>query len=202
MAEDIKVIFPDQGESATMYVQFGGGSASTLSGVICKSKGWPATRGLRLIAGGRLLCDDDPVSCARTPVVHCIPLRATSQQSNQAGAHQRNPVPCTDWLDALNPTTTLQWFFCALLGLCWIAVLIYGDTFDPPTVIILSTMTAAFLAPYVLPFVPLPASVRRPCNTTAAAYPEGYTFVEGPDGGRIAVPPRPEAQMRGAPHTG
>ncbi|CAL8460812.1 g343 [Coccomyxa elongata] len=199
MAEDIKIIFPDQGENATLCVHFEGGSARSLSGVICERKGWPATRGLRLIAGGRQLCNDDPVSGARTPVIHCIPLSAT-QQSSLAGVHQRSTVPCRDWLDVLNPTTTLQWFFGALLGLCWTAVIFYGDTFDPPTVIILCTMTAAFLAPYVLPFIPLPASLRPPCNPTAAAYPEGYTFIEGPDGGRIAVPPRPEAQIQAAYH--
>lgn len=65
-----------------------------------------------------------------------------------------------------------------------------GDMFDLPSFILLCTMSAVFVAPYVLPRLPRPFAFLQPACSPAGqqqrqqqqrpSFPPGYTCAKGP----------------------
>ena len=85
-------------------------------------------------------------------------------------------------MESMDPGTVLMAIFGAMLALFWAMFLLHQDMFDAPSLILLASMTAVFLAPYVLPRLPRPLSFLQPACSPGQLqrprphqYPPGYT---------------------------
>jgi hypothetical protein len=70
---------------------------------ICKAKGWDTRKRLRLVAAGRELFEQDTVTAAHVPVLHCIILQdehPAAEQSRRSSHRQASPQqqPAFDWV--------------------------------------------------------------------------------------------------------
>ncbi|KAK9822184.1 hypothetical protein WJX81_008194 [Elliptochloris bilobata] len=175
-SDELVIKFAD-GQSEDLVLHTGECGMLELVEKIREAKGWPASRHLRLVAAGRELWDDDRIVPEACAVLHCVASDRAPPQGRRRP--RRDEQPAADWVDSLDPGTCLMWIFGSLLSLFWLMFAFYGDLFDRASIIMLSTMTVAFVAPWTASGGPQGGAIRA--MSSHRGRPHSFSRGSSPD---------------------